>query len=276
METPPGKASKRLGLARILTLFEWSVSRIEPDGHQDAEAIWKYWRDLQQHLGLAVDEYERIRPTESELARLRFLIEHRGWDQIRDTIFEGPYENVDSLLVVPSQQRELPSSLSEALQKWRRTFTTTSMDVTARKSAWSDMRSIYERHHVDMLMEHVSKTSDPLERSMVQALADVSQLLHPQMVQLTEKLNHAVGEKGAGAVNAVPKEEFQQVIAGVDRLMALQQGVQACRAKKPFQMVRVSRPKATTFDSKDSGSLPKNSPSSGGKGSSPGKREGGR
>jgi hypothetical protein len=264
-------ASPFADCARVLVLFDWSISRMEPFANQLAEEIWQYWRNLQKHLDLAVDEFEWLRPTVAELSRMHFIVKHRDWDQIRDTIFDGPYENAQSLQFDPSQKHCLPGSLADALRKWRRTVLAGASDETSRKVAWNDVRSIYDRQHIDLLLDRASKSSDPAEQSMVLALAELSRLLFPQMVHLTEKVSQAVGEKRTGSSNPVPKEEYQQVLAGIDRILALQQGIQACRAKKPFQMIRAPRPKVTSVDLKDSILAPKNSPPYESKDSSRGK-----
>jgi hypothetical protein len=111
---------------------------------------------------------------------------------------------------------------------------------------------------------------------MIMTLATLSQLLHPQMVQLTEKVYQVVGEKGGAALNVVAGEEFQQAMSAIDRVFVLQQGIQACRAKRPLKMIRATWSKATAVNLKDSDLVPKNSPSSGGKVASLGKRGGGR
>lgn len=254
-----------------LVLFDWSVANLAPTDSTEADRIWNYWRELHGNLGLEIDEYRRLLPTAAELSKVRFLVKHEGWDRLREALFEGPYENSPSLCDDPSRERRTPGSLSEAMQMWRRTVSLSS-DFLARRLAWNDVRDFHDRQIVDPLAQEALATADPIQRSMLSALADLSRLLHPQLAQMTEKASQAVGEKGAGAGNLVPKEDFQQLMAGLDRVLALQQGIQACRLKKPFQMIRTPRPNVSGVDSKRSAATSKNARPSDGTASSPGNR----
>lgn len=248
-----------------LVLIDWSVANLAPTDSTEADRIWNYWRELHGNLGWEMDEYRRLRPTAAELSKVRFLVQHEGWDRLREALFEGPYENSPSLCDDPSRERRMPGSLSEAIQIWRRTGS----DVLARKLAWNDVRDFHDRQIVDPLAQEALATADPIQRSMLSALADLNRLLHPQILQLTEQASQAAGAK-AGAGNLVPKEDFQQLMAGLDRALALQQGIQACRLKKPFPMIRTPRPNAAGVDSKRSAATPNSARPSDGTASSPG------
>lgn len=273
LDRKPSQSPNRLRSVAppALVLFDWSVANGAPMDLTEADRIWKYWRNLQRNLGWEIDEYQRLLPTAAELSKVRFLVQHEGWDRLREVLFDGPYENSKSLGIDPSQERRPPGSLTEALQSWRRAGSSSS-DPLMRRLAWNDVRELHDRQILDPLAREALATADPIQRNMLSTLADLSRLLYPQILQLTERLSQAVGEKGAGAGNLVPKEDFQQLMAGVDRVLALQQGIQACRFKKPFPMIRTPRPQASRVDLQRSASTPKNSRPSDATDSSPGSR----
>lgn len=261
-----GKASAVVERPLSLTLYAWSVESLKQSDSSQSDQLWKYLGDLQEHLRLPLYDFQRLNPTEQELARLRFIIQHRRWWDVRAAMLDGPYERTQSLFTDKSRRRPFPDSLSEVLKAWRRTQNQIS-DVASRKAAWNLVQSVHDQQIVAPLTDQAQRTNDPTERNLLTLLAGMSRLLHPQLLMLGERAGQAVGERGTNALNAIPKDEFQQVMAVADRVMALTQGVQACRQKKPFQIIGVPRPKPMKAASKESGSTPTKSPPFGGKGS---------
>ena len=244
---------------RILLLYDWSVELLGKNDSLQAEQLWKYLGDLQKHLGLDLYDFQRLKPTREEFAKLRFIMDHGRWEDVREAVLEGPYAESTSLYVDKSLYRPVPDSFSAAVGKWRQTQRNKS-DVTAQKAAWNDVLAVQDQQLFDPLTQEAERAKDPTERNLLTALTGMSRLLHPQMLMMAEKLGQAIGEKGTNALNAISKDDFQQVMAVADRVMALTQGIQACRQKKPFQMIATPRPKPAKTCSKESGSTTKKSP----------------
>ena len=254
------KTSTTVGQPRVLLLCDWSVELLGKNDSLQAQQLWKYLGDLQKYLGLDLYDFQRLKPTPEEFAKLRFIMDHGRWEDVREAVLDGPYAESESLYVDKSLHRPTPDSLSVALGKWRRTQRHSKSDVTAQKAAWNDVLTVQDRQLFDPLTEEAERAKDPTERNLLTALTGMSRLLHPQMLMMAEKLGQAIGEKGTNALNAISKDDFQQVIAVADRVMALTQGIQACRQKKPFQMIATPRPKPAKTCSKESGSTTKKSP----------------
>lgn len=260
---PMGAPSQFVGQPRSLKLFAWSVKSLSQGDSSAAEKVWEHLGDLQEYLGLPFDEFQLWKPTVAELTRLSFIADLNLWEDLRNFLLEGPDDHSQSLLIA-KKQRLPPDSLAEAVHKWGQTQSQKS-DQASRQAAWKNVQAAHEQQLYGPLLDQAVRTTDPTERNLVTMLASMSRLLHPQLLTMAETIGRQIGERGASVQSLVPKDEFLQVMAMADRVMALTQGIQACRQKKLFQPGAVCRPRTIKFAGPKSASPPRKSPQSGGK-----------
>lgn len=265
IDFPTGKPVPDTTGGRSLVLIDWSVERMEACVQTHAEELWSYWTDLKRHLKLAIADFLRLQPTTAELAAQRCLVEHGWWDQVREEILDGHHVNARSLHIEKSPPRPLHATLSDARSNYRRKLSSPDPlnprgAAAARLQAWADVQTHYEQQLLEPLIQLACDTHDPLERNLLLMMADVCRLLHPQMAQLSERVSRVYGEHGVGG--AISQEEFQQLIAVMDRMMALHQGIQTCRKNQLFSKNRRRRLNMLGGTAGESTSHPKSSPQS--------------
>ena len=226
---------------RSLIFFDRSLELLGQGVLSEVEQTWKYMGDVLEFLGLPLDDFQIVKPTDKELARLRFIIEHGRWKDVRTALLDGPFEKAPTLLRDRSPRRPLPDSVSQGLKAWRRTQNQSS-DAASRKAAWNEVLALLDRQIFDPLTAQAKGLTDPTERNLVMTVAIMSRLLHPQLLMMGERVGRAIGDRGANAMGTISKDEFNQVMAVADRVTALTNGVLTCRQSQPFRRMR-SRPR---------------------------------
>ncbi|MBL9085010.1 MAG: hypothetical protein JNK76_24615 [Planctomycetales bacterium] len=250
-----GRTSAKSYGSRSLVLHDWSLERLDADGTAQGRELWSYLGKLEQCFRLNLGDCEYIRPTADELAQLRFILEHRRWKELRDAIIDTPYAEARSLYC-ESLRQHAPPSLAAALERWYDGLRH-GRDAGGRRAAWQDLLAAQEREILQPLAAEAQRSEDSAERNLLTALEGMSRLLHPQTLLLAEKF--AGGGAGTAALAVSHQEEFRQLFATADRVMALSNGVRACRRHRRPPRTDRPQPKPPSTSSNRSASAPSTS-----------------
>jgi hypothetical protein len=240
-----------------LILANWSLTAFDRTDIAAAQVSWSHLVDLHRYLKLDFDTFGLWKPSEEHLKQLGYQLQYQNVKRVRAGLLDGMGENataIDAGLIV---KRSPAQTIVEAFRAWQQSERN-SMNQIGRQKAYEQFCELVDRQRFDPLVEEALLASNPLERNAELALAETSRLLQPQVQLLTEKIRRSIGEKGTRAGNTITKEELEPVLALSDRLLALTEGVQACRRNKPTKTVMSLKPMAAR--SKPSASKPKKSP----------------
>jgi hypothetical protein len=103
------------------------------------------------------------------------------------------------------------------------------LDAQRKKLAWDHVERLQDSELIAPLLECARETSDPAQRNLVVTFANVSRPFHLQALLLAADLAKKAREKSANNSWAQPKEEYQQLLALGDRLLALTRQIQQAR-----------------------------------------------
>jgi hypothetical protein len=229
--------------AGSLVLANWSMATMDRTDVDAATTSWSHLVELHRYLELSFDDFGLWKPSQQTLKRLEFQLQYQDVRQVHAGLLEGIGQDATAIDVDLGPKRPVPKSIVEAYRAWRQADRD-AVNPVARRKAYDQLCELLDRQRFDPLVEEALRATNPLERNAEIALAETSRLLQPQILLLTEKIRHSIGENGTRAGNTITQEELDQVLALSDRLMALTQGVQACRRNQPAKMVKSLKPTA--------------------------------
>ena len=231
-----GDQSRSDGDPQSLVLVDWRPLQLQMDIDARIEPAEKHLARLHSHLGIPLDDFRVWRPTETEIELLQFRAQHGDRHDLQDAIIRSLKESSRPLIERLDPRTSGPQSYGAAVRDWisvQHGF----VDSSHQQQAWNRIQELQEAQVIQPLMARAQEISDPLQQSRLLALADVNRLIHNQVLLMSAKFTRSA--QFDGPLNH-GKDEFQQVMALADRVVALTEGRRVCR---PTQLSRrVERP----------------------------------
>lgn len=240
-----------------LILANWSLAAFDITDIESATTSWSHLMKLNRHLKLSFEDFGIWKPTKKHLEQLAYRLKYQNVDHVCDGLLNVMEQDSSTIEQASFPKPSPAQTISEAYRAWQKAERN-SMNPNGSQKAFEQLCEMHDRQRIDPLVEEAMQASDPLERNAELALAEVSRLLQPIVLLLTEKIRRSIGEKGTRVGSVVSKEEMASVLAQTDRLIALTKGVQEWRQNKPTKKALSLKPSAVR--SKPSASTPKNSP----------------
>lgn len=230
-----------------LVFADWSLATLDVAPVAEIASIVQHFCSLHQHLGLAVDDFAVWRPSPDDIAAFQFCAQYGDSTDIANIMTERLDDRCELIIAPGRTTRQKPSSVSEA--------TSTLLSVLCdapdehwRQVAWKDAHELLETEIVAPLIRAGQSVQDPIRRNLIDTLANISRVLHPQALAIAAKFAVATRKHGLGSLPVVPHEELQQLLVLTDRIIALSQEIEPCLIKKPCKLsaLRARKPRSTS------------------------------
>lgn len=240
-KTAPTKTAPTKKGPLSLILANWSLAAFAATDIGAATTSWSHLQELNRNLELAFDTFELWKPSAQHLQQLGYQLQYQDFKQVRAGLLNCMAEDATAIDADFRVKRPTARTITEALRVWQRAERN-AMNPVGRQKAYEQFCELIDRQRFDPLIEEALRAQNPLERNAELALAETSRLLQPQVQLLTEKIRRSIGEKGARAGSILTKEEWEPVLQLTDRLIALMEGVHACRRHKPTKTITSLNP----------------------------------
>lgn len=247
-----------LVMASYPVLMNWSLTELEPKDYAAARLVENHFLSLQRHLGLDLSDGAVWTPPAEEIEKIKFRIKFGKPSDVVDAIVAGSAESASFGSVLKASGGPEPRGYPEALRDWM--AHAASEDNSRRQRAWDRLQRFQESELFTPLSEQAQKESELLPQMLLTALGGVSRMFHPQAALMSAKFAKTVRDHGVKAATQLPAEDFRQFVALVDRLIAMAEGVQLCRGKKPKNIARLLKSMKLPPTSQPSASKRKRSP----------------
>lgn len=236
-------------------LINWSLAELAPTEYPEARLAEGHFLELQRHLGVDLADGAIWTPTAADLETLKFRIKFGQLSDVMEALIASSAEAATFGALPPAEPGMEPKRYFDALQDW--IACSNGDDKTRCQKAWDRLQRFQDSELVIPLLDQASRESEPLPRILLTSLAEVARVFHPQALLTSVKFTKAVRDQGLKASSQLPTEQFQQVISLTDRMIAIAEGVQACRSKKFKSVAKVLKSMKEPPSSKPSNSAPK-------------------
>lgn len=211
-------------------LINWSLAELELKQHSAARVLEHHLLNLQRHLGIDFSDSAVWTPTVEELESIKFRIKYGGPGDVLDALVDSSANcKCFGLSSKPNSGSE-PKRYVDAVRDY--TVSAAGNDTLRRQKSWERLQQFQEAELITPLMDQAQEERNPVRRTLLTSLAEVSRVFHPQTMLLSTQLAKTVRDQGPQTTAELPAEEFQQFIMLTDRVLAIAQGVQSCRSKK--------------------------------------------
>lgn len=211
-------------------LINWSLAELELKEHPAARAVEQHLVNLQRHLGIDFSDSAVWTPSAEELESIKFRVKHGARDDVLEALIDSS-SNCECFGLSPSKKARLePQRYVDAVRDF--TACAAGSDTLRRQKSWDRVLQLQESELIAPLMNQAEEEQNALRRTLLTSLAEMSRMFHPQTMLLSAQLAKNVRDQGAKATAELPAEEFRQLVALSDRILAMAQGAQSCRSKK--------------------------------------------
>lgn len=233
LDRVPRRRAIRKGDSRqdpvALTLVAWSIAELAPTGPQALQPVQDHLRDLVRYLGSGFKDVRVWKPSTADFDRFAYCVANGDAQDITAALTDSLDQCDRQRSDQAGAQKYAPKSYAEAANKWM-TIQHNPLDAQRKKLAWDQVEHLLDAELIAPILEWAHATTDPAQRNLAVTLADISRTFHLGSLLLTGDLAKKAREKGANNSWALPKEEFQQLLALGDRVLALTRQVQQSSA----------------------------------------------
>ena len=206
-----------------ICLVNWSVAELDRTGPEGLPAVIAHLERLRRYLGITLEDFRLWDPSQDEVDRIGFCLEHGCRADVREAILQSLGE-ATSEFVSPASERP-PKELAEALGDFQDVLSKADADRVQEQLAWQDCQQAMHRDLIAPLFAQAEAVPDPVERSYCIAAANVAQLVHTQGMALKSKM---LKQGRQSSTAALSKDEVQTLMAMTDRLLKLGKEIQDC------------------------------------------------
>ncbi|MCR9118513.1 MAG: hypothetical protein NXI22_16375 [bacterium] len=238
-----------------IVFLAWSPLELSNTVPQQLKAILHHLRQLHRFLDVDVDEILVWEGDDETLERLRFIAERRS-SAIFQVALREATESIDASIAQFGREQppvtgppiEYTTALTRLTDSSSREGGLGLLGKGSRTEAWRDVQRLLSQQVVGPLRDVAIASSNPVERTMLLGLAELSNMFHLQSVAISEQFHHRMADHGVERGAQLPEAQFKNLIAIADRLIGMAKATEQCR--QPRTMIVESR-------NKDSPSIPR-------------------
>jgi hypothetical protein len=209
-----------------LVLLGWLPSSLSNAVPCQLKVVVDYFHQLDRFMDVELYELGLWEPNEETVARLRFIAARRSATIFQDAFLAAADEigaGVDTFGKVKPKLLGPPANYPAAIARLQEA---TSSDQSShllgpdrQKHAWRDVQRFLSQQIINPIREYALATSDPIERTLLMGIAELSHVFHIQTVLISEKLNRRISERGVERVDPLPDDQLKNLLAMADRLI---------------------------------------------------------
>ena len=213
-----------------ITLADWSPSRLDGSSSQLIKHLAEEFRNLDQFFGLYLPPLVNIwQPTEQDLEGIRCTVAS-GSERFVLRALKLSLEHSTQPLIAPRR----PASYAAAAREWA-SIRNDNVSANAKALAWQTMKELHDAEVTGPLYTAASETDNPIRRSQLMALAELSQLRGPLMQGVIANLEMeiaGIGSRSQGSQSGTGTEFFKMLMATMSQEYKIHHDLKAKRKPK--------------------------------------------
>jgi hypothetical protein len=202
-------------------LVNWTPARLRRMGPEQLDGVRSHLRDLENYLGLQLDNIFVWTPMQTDVERITFCVARHSCDGVRRAILES----MDGRLVPVTATEEdlnLPKDLPTVIRQLREAAR--SGNRRLQKRLWAEYQVQLDHELAEPLLRHALERIDPVERSRLFAIAGINNLVHPAAEMFLANFSARVAKHGIRNTDAVTAKEIEPLLKSYGLLLNLIKG----------------------------------------------------
>lgn len=207
----------------------WSVDQLNLSQPEELPALIDHFVNLEQYMGFSFEDFRLWRPSQDDVDRIRFCLEHGCLGDVQNALLQSLDESTSELIC--SMPTRPTKNLREAFGHFRSLLCQPDGSKVQENLAWQDCEQAVQRELIDRLVERATAMDDPVERTYCLTAANVAQLAHAQGMALKSAMMRQARKSSGVSVSPLNREDVQTLMAMTDRLLQLGKEIQKCGAQ---------------------------------------------
>ena len=230
-------------------------SRLSDAVPSELKDVVDYFKQLNRFMRVDLYDLGLWNPDEETIERLRFIADRRSVVIFQEAFLDAAdYIGTGVESVGHEKPRSLgppadyPAALARLHELSSSDRSSQSLGPDQRRLAWGDVQKFLNQQVIHPIREYALATYDPVERSSLMGIAELSQVFHTRVVLMNEKLNWQISERSIEHVDPLPDDQLKDLLATADRIINMTKVTERC-----------SQPRAAILQSKtiDSQNFPR-------------------
>ena len=230
-------------------------SRLSDAVPSELKDVVDYFKQLNRFMRVDLYDLGLWNPDEETIERLRFIADRRSVVIFQEAFLDAAdYIGTGVESVGHEKPRSLgpPADYPAALARLREITSSgrssQSLGPDQRRLAWGEVQKLLDQQVIHPIRKYALATYDPVERSSLMGIAELSQVFHTRVVLMNEKLNWQISERSIEHVDPLPDDQLKDLLATADRIINMTKVTERC-----------SQPRAAILQSKtiDSQNFPR-------------------
>lgn len=204
-----------------LVFANWNPANLELVNPPGLVTVKRHLGDLNRHLDMALDDIEIWKPSEQHVEQLRFCLSRGSRQDVRRALLASLAEQREWLIERPKDRPKPSPMYAAAAAEWTAASIGDELSGSFEQAAWKTLLQIYEQDVISPLLKQAQEMADPVSRTLVVTAANLSRVVHSQSLLLTKKFRKEVHRNAPSADASEPTKDLKNLIATVDRLLAV-------------------------------------------------------
>lgn len=213
-----------------LVFVGWSPAKlelVEPDQLKD---IVRHFAAIEQYLQVPMNDVYAWRPTQAELDRLMFCLQHGIRKDVKEALLVSMDQSAEPI-TAPARGSAVSKSLPEAMLRLEDVVRRSVGNEVMEKQAWADYEERVNSELAMPLLQLAMTTAEPMQRNLMATTASIARVLHPQAMLIAAKITRRIATSGLGKVGGGPDKDVKRLLELTDRLIDLNKELRECKQR---------------------------------------------
>lgn len=213
-----------------LVLIGWKPSELSVDVPSELKAVVDHLDQLNRFMRVEVYEIGLWQVDEERVEQLRFIAERHNADCFETALLDA-LDEIDVSIVhfgkkklVQGPPADYPTALTRLQEGALSDGGLGFPGPDQRKDAWSDVQRLLNKQIVNPLREAALTMGDPVQRTLLMSMAEISNVFHAQTALVGEQLNRKIVDGS----DQLPVDQFKNLMAMADRLIDIAKATKRC------------------------------------------------
>lgn len=211
-------------------LLAWMPSELRPRASKRLDRVISHLTNIEKNLQISLDDVLVWRASEEDLERFRFCLEHASREHVRAALLKSMEGMIPA--TEPPEDCSSVSSLVEAHRRLDEMASDPLVDGQWRKELWADYERALDNDLVEPLLREAARHTEPEERVRLSTLANLTRVLGPEAIRISQKLGRQVVRGRSRKVEPVTEKEWDRMLKMFEKVIALTKGDKRCRRKR--------------------------------------------
>jgi hypothetical protein len=218
-----------------LVFLAWKPSELSDAMPCQLKVVVDYLQQLNRFMDVDLYGLGVWEANEETIERLRFIADRRSAAVFREAFLDATDDIRGSMadfgqakVKSPGPPADYPAAVARLREANGCGRSIQSLGPDQRKRAWRDVQELLDQQVINPIREFALAADDPVERTLLMGIAEISHVFHMHTVLISEELSRRMSESGVERVDPLSDDQVKNLLAMADRLISITKATERC------------------------------------------------